>query len=398
MKLNYDKFVLKAGFIGVLGAVSILVAFVLQLVSIKAMDFVDIPVWISGVAIFFHWMQDENYKFKYYFFYTLSCSFIIKILIVIVSILTQNSFFIFLISLIRPFIIASLYEYFKNKSYKNQKIAATVVLPSKEKNQLNVEKIVESPKISTPITINSSPDIKNTNLESSNFSFKKKEDPEINQIKKDEIKSTEVKDEKIKKIIFFDTETNGLSPQNSVLSIAAIKAHVDLETYELSVVDQFKRYYFSKEPYDSRAIDINGLSSSKVQQLRSLHRAEYPKYFRDDLPNFHDFVGDSKHFVAHNINFDMKFINKHSSHQFCTMMSNTTIVKAISPKTGRIKWPKLMEAAKYYGIRVNESELHDSFYDVKLTIEVFKSMLIHPRGSKYVKDFLHNNSSYIREI
>ena len=42
-------------------------------------------------------------------------------------------------------------------------------------------------------------------------------------------------------LIFFDTETNGLSSNNSVLSITATKAQIDRDTFEIEVLEEFTR-------------------------------------------------------------------------------------------------------------------------------------------------------------
>lgn len=202
----------------------------------------------------------------------------------------------------------------------------------------------------------------------------------------------------VRTIIFFDTETNGLSSESSVLSITAIKVVINLENFEISIIDQYQRYYFPTEAYNYYAIKVNGLSYKKVYDLRKQLKVNYTKHFDNDFYDFHKFIGDCKHFVAHNIEFDKKFINKSLDFQFCTMRTNTSIVGASSPKTGKVKWPKLIEAAKYYNIKVNENEFHDSLYDVKITLEVFKKMFNHPVGNLYIKEFIYNNSSFVKNI
>lgn len=202
----------------------------------------------------------------------------------------------------------------------------------------------------------------------------------------------------LRTIVFFDTETNGLSSENSVLSIAAIKAVINLENFEISTIDKYQRYYFPTEAYNHYATKVNGLTYKKVDNLRKQLRVNYPKHFHNDFHDFYKFIGNCKHFVAHNIEFDKRFINKSLDYEFCTMKTNTSIVGAISPKTGKIKWPKLIEAAKYYNIKVNENEFHDSLYDVKITLEVFKKMFNHPVANSYAKEFIYNNSSFTKNI
>lgn len=235
----------------------------------------------------------------------------------------------------------------------------------------------------------------------------KKSNPEIKKefTKKDIDKTTIhktsnnfVEKSKIVPIIFFDTETNGLSKNNSVLSIAAIKGELDLENKKFIKKDIFQRYYFSKEQYNNIAIGINNLSKNNVEKLRKKTNANYPKYFDEDSDAFNSFSKDVNHFVAHNIKFDSQFIKRNLNTQFCTMLTNTSIVKAKRFKNGKYKWPKLEEAASYYNIPISHDKLHDSLYDVQLTINVFEKMLVHHKGNEYIKDFLFKNKNYLIEI
>lgn len=107
--------------------------------------------------------------------------------------------------------------------------------------------------------------------------------------------------------IIFDTETNGLSPKCSVLSITAIK--IDTHGEELEV---FVRFYYPKEPYDMGAINVNGLNKETIDYRRQLSSATYAKYFLDDTEVGIFFIDHSvKRWIAHNYNFDIRFLNKY---------------------------------------------------------------------------------------
>ena len=186
-------------------------------------------------------------------------------------------------------------------------------------------------------------------------------------------------------VVFFDLETNGLNNNFSVLSITAYKGIVDSESREVEIVDKYIRYYYPVEPYSPRAIEVNKLTKEKVDELRG--KVKYPRHFKDDFTDLYEFIGDSNHFVAHNIEFDRKFMGMELRNQFCTMKSNTEIVK-LARKNGGYKFPKLFETAQYYNVPVNISELHDSTYDVEIMVEVFKKMYEGDRSNSMINNFL----------
>ena len=195
-------------------------------------------------------------------------------------------------------------------------------------------------------------------------------------------------------VIFFDTETNGLSVNSSVLSISAAKCIVDYQNKKVKIIDRYERFYYPIENYNSEAISVNGLCQSVITEKRK--GARYRRHFKEDINSFFKFIDGIEHFVAHNIEFDRKFINKRLPRQFCTMKSNTNIMK-LRMIRGKHKWPKLEEAVAFYKIRnTNTSRFHDSMYDVEMTIAVFEKMLYNSKTSNYIHDFLYKpDYSYI---
>lgn len=182
------------------------------------------------------------------------------------------------------------------------------------------------------------------------------------------------------RIIVFDLETNGLDKRYSVLSCSAIKYEVDPKTYELKELDRFNRYYFPVERFNPQAIAINGLKREVIIEKRG--GDSYPKHFSED-PDFKNFCKDVLRFIAHNISFDMKFINPSGNEKkFCTMMTNTNIVATEFLKwKNEWKWPTLSETASYYGIPFIESDLHSSMTDTEIAASIFEKMLVAAKTS-----------------
>jgi DNA polymerase-3 subunit epsilon len=188
-----------------------------------------------------------------------------------------------------------------------------------------------------------------------------------------------------REVIFFDTETNGLSKYSSVLSMSAIKAVFngsDIET----VKETFSRFYYRNpgEPENVFAINVNGLTGPVIRQKRG--KALYPEHFKDDR-DFAAFCSGVRHFVGHNITFDRKFLDFSLPNSFCTMRENTEVIRIIR-RAGGFKFPRLQEAADYYRIETDEQQLHGSDYDARLTYEIFKRMLQNERTREKALRFL----------
>lgn len=186
-------------------------------------------------------------------------------------------------------------------------------------------------------------------------------------------------------LIIFDTETNGFKG-SSVLSISAVKVAVDNDKFE--IVDTYSRYYFrnSGEAFNPHAIAVNGLSDDIIVGKRMF--TDYSKYFKDDIDSFLVFCDGTKHFVGHNIELDMSFLSSMGAHTFCTMKANQNILKLKSTYKDSYKYPKLIEAAKFYGVELLEANLHDSKYDVEVTFGVFKKMRGHQVAKCSVEEFI----------
>ena len=154
-----------------------------------------------------------------------------------------------------------------------------------------------------------------------------------------------------------DFETNGFHG-SSVLSVAAIKFKVDWYQKSIQKVETFIRHYYPVEKWNYRAIKVNGLSSTRIDALRT--GATYPVHFRDDQ-EFQSFANDVQFAVAHNAKFDSRFANIQVP-WICTM---------------QICGGKLAEAATAKGIIVNHDALHQAEYDTEICLALFEHLLRH---------------------
>lgn len=197
----------------------------------------------------------------------------------------------------------------------------------------------------------------------------------------------------LKKLIFFDVETNGTNATSSVLSISAMKIIYDDENNSLYEEGKYNRFYYVNEGEEEnqKAIEINGLNKEEITRRRekTFENNEYPKYFKDDYLSFYNFCDGATHYIAHNIKFDRQFIPFILEKQFDTMIENIDIVKIPSNNQySMYKWPKLSECASYYKIKLEEDKLHESMYDVIIMARVFYKMFLQKNESllKFIED------------
>lgn len=175
-----------------------------------------------------------------------------------------------------------------------------------------------------------------------------------------------------KTIVAFDTETNGFKPTNSVLSISAMKIKVNTETKEMEKIDEFNRFYFCIEEENEKAIAVNGLTAFKIRQERENQKAKYAPFYKDDKDSFKEFCEGVDLMVAHNYDFDSKFID-FKIKSFCTMKEGSELYKNANPlETG---WLKLKALADFFKVKFEEDNLHGSQYDTLILSRVLFKML-----------------------
>lgn len=191
-----------------------------------------------------------------------------------------------------------------------------------------------------------------------------------------------------RELIIFDTETNGMK-NCSVLSIACIKLSYDFESDKLEKIDDYYRFYFreSNESPNQRALKVNGLYDYVIKEKRE--NVSYPMYFSQDIESLKKFIGECKHFIAHNIAFDREFIPFKLRYQFCSMSENIDILK-ISKGNG-YKWPKLSELSDFYKVPFDNNNLHDSYYDTLILARVIYKMLKHKEAREKLLYFFEKN-------
>ena len=179
--------------------------------------------------------------------------------------------------------------------------------------------------------------------------------------------------------MIFDVETNGLTPTLSVLSFSAVLIDSTGE-----ILEEIDRYYYPTENYSPGAIYVNGLTEETIKNNRK--DAIYPNHFKDDK-YITDLFNRVDEIIAHNIEFDTKFVEYHHNidlseiGQFCTMRETQYLYDApyIHSATGEPKFPKLSEAVEYFGVDtskiIEKGGYHCSLFDVYCTYEIYQKLM-----------------------
>lgn len=179
----------------------------------------------------------------------------------------------------------------------------------------------------------------------------------------------------------FDTETGGLNAEeNDILQLSY--QIVDRNTLKVvKEVNQFFPWPADKSRIQMGAIKVNGLTESYLARKVLSNR-------KDAITRFFQDMGNCSFIVAHNGEFDKKFINATASREHVLYVANqwplmidtmkTTIdlcrIPQRSGKSG-YKWPKLIELAECLRIKTDDINLHDSSSDVELTKRCFIFLL-----------------------
>lgn len=98
------------------------------------------------------------------------------------------------------------------------------------------------------------------------------------------------------RVIFFDTETTGMSDEDEVCQIAAVEFAAGVETR------RFNEYLRISFPMPWDAEEIHGIGDALLAE-RGVSAAE-------GIEAFFRFVGDDALLVGHNIRFDFRMLNQ----------------------------------------------------------------------------------------
>lgn len=162
-----------------------------------------------------------------------------------------------------------------------------------------------------------------------------------------------------------------MKAESSVLSISAKKIEVDTKLISMKDIGNYNRFYFinENEEENEKALQVNGLTKEVLVKKRK--DCTYPKYYKEDKKSFELFCKNVDLIIAHNYDFDSKFID-FKIKNYCTMKDKSSLYLE---KNNTTKWIKLKDLAEFFDVPLNENNLHGSEYDVLILSRILFRML-----------------------
>jgi DNA polymerase-3 subunit epsilon len=171
------------------------------------------------------------------------------------------------------------------------------------------------------------------------------------------------------RLIFFDTETTGLSTTNGdkIVEIGCVEMINGIITGE-----HFHHYINPERHIPAEVVKIHGITNEKVK----------------DSPKFHEIAQDFLNFIegailiAHNANFDIKFINHELNLSNLPQLNN---IVEDTLKIARIKFPgapaSLDALCKRFEVDLTDRSFHGALLDSKLLACVYRKMVLNDQSS-----------------
>ncbi|KXT72327.1 DNA polymerase III polC-type [Streptococcus sp. DD10] len=160
--------------------------------------------------------------------------------------------------------------------------------------------------------------------------------------------------------IVFDIETTGLDKKEcDIIQISAMKI------VNGDKIEEFNHFIKPRRPLSDFTTELTGISNEDVQNARKLH---------DVLVDFQSFIRDFP-LIAHNITFDMDFLNEKYNHCNLSLMDNTYIdtlelARRIYPERKRFGLTPLI-----LDYNMSLSSARGRMMDVEVLTQLFPIML-----------------------
>lgn len=198
------------------------------------------------------------------------------------------------------------------------------------------------------------------------------------------------------KILFYDLETTGLHPETAaIIQLAGIL----VELTENNDIKPISGFNYTMKPrvgreIDSSALDINGFTMEDLASFQD-DKEVFSKFIKFLDKHIDQFNKVDKAMLAgyNNTHFDTDFLRQwfidNNNNYFGSYFWSNSI--DVMPEASRyfahyrpaLLNFKLCTVAKAAGINIEQENLHDGLYDIKLTLMLFKKLLSEP----YIKPF-----------
>ncbi len=165
--------------------------------------------------------------------------------------------------------------------------------------------------------------------------------------------------------IVWDTETTGFDPETGdrIVEIGAIELVNHLQTGRT-----FHKYINPERSMPAEAFAVHGLGDEFL--------AKQPK-FAEIVQEFVDFVGDDAVLIAHNANFDMKFINAELKRAKFPVLPMDRMLDTLA--LAKRKFPGVQNTldalCRRFGVDNTGRTLHGALLDSQLLAEVYLELI-----------------------
>jgi len=167
-----------------------------------------------------------------------------------------------------------------------------------------------------------------------------------------------------------DTETSGLDPEvSNLLEVAFCDLHEGTPVYE------FQSMIWSGNKIPALAKSIHHIQEEDVIDAMPLKALEHIIYSEDVIP------------VAHNAEFDSKFLPGFSREWLCTLLLS------------KQAWPGLESYTNQYlryhlELNIDTKDTHSALPDVRVTVAILQELLKHFKGNTYFELLEIQEKSY----
>jgi DNA polymerase-3 subunit epsilon len=165
--------------------------------------------------------------------------------------------------------------------------------------------------------------------------------------------------------IVFDTETTGMDPTEGhrMVEIGCIELENHIPTGRT-----YHQYINPEREVEAEAVAVHGLDNKRLENEPT---------FGEIVGDFLDFIGSDSKLVAHNAEFDMKFVNYQLKEFGFPAIDKKRIVDSLA--IARKKFPgspaSLDALCRRFNIDNSERTLHGALLDSELLAEVYLELL-----------------------
>lgn len=189
----------------------------------------------------------------------------------------------------------------------------------------------------------------------------------------------------MKREICFDTETTGFDPNEGdrLVEIGCV------EIIDGRITDKQCHIYINPErDVPQEAVDVHGLTTEFLSDK---------PVFKDIAQDFLDFIGENSILVAHNAQFDMKFINFELEKAGFSLPKNEVVDSlAIAKKKFPGQKNNLDVLCKRFGVDSSKRVKHGALLDAELLADVYIELLGGAQDAMFKTDInlLGENSNF----